>query len=573
MFPYHAWLPVSKKEVEARGWRELDVILFSGDAYIDHPSFGVAVIGRALEAEGLRVAIVPQPNWRDDLRDFKKLGVPRLFFAVSSGCMDSMVNHYTAGKRLRSNDAYTAGDVAGFRPDYAVAVYTQILKRLYPAVPVVIGGIEASLRRFTHYDYWQDRLKPSIMVESGADMLVYGMGEHAILTVAHLLKAGKNIKELTDLPQTAYLAERMPESNRYIVLHPFEACMTDKKKFSENFCAIETESNKMYANGLIEPVAGKYTVVNPPQYLPDERHVDFAFDLPYTRLPHPKYRNKHIPAFEMIKHSVNIHRGCFGGCSFCTISAHQGKFVVCRSERSVLDEVRKIEHMPDFKGHLSDLGGPSANMFGMKGKNVALCERCSRHSCIYPLICNNLDTSHERLLALYRTVRHMNGIKKISVGSGIRYDLLLNGNGFISPSHAEYFEELVRYHVSGRLKVAPEHTSPHVLQTMRKPSFDLFVQLQKEFQQIDHTCQLRQQLIPYFISGHPGCGDVDMRQLSATVRRLKMNRPEQVQDFTPTPMTLSSVMFYCGFHPYGGEKLYVARQREEKQRQKEYFFR
>jgi uncharacterized radical SAM protein YgiQ len=549
----------------------LDVILFSGDAYIDHPAFGAAVIGRMLEADGLRVAIVPQPNWRDDLRDFKKLGAPRLFFGVSAGCMDSMVSHYTANKRLRSDDAYTAGNIAGFRPDYAVTKYTQILKNLYPDVPVIIGGIEASLRRFTHYDYWQDKLKPSVLVDSGADLSVYGMGEHAIRAVARHLQAERKISELTDLPQTAYITEKLPENNQYFVLHSFEACEKSKQKFAENFCRIEQESNKLHASGLIEPVAGKYVVANPPEYLLDEQHVDLAFDLPYTRLPHPKYKDKHIPAFEMIKNSVNVHRGCFGGCSFCTISAHQGKFIACRSEKSVLHEVAQITRMPDFKGYLSDLGGPSANMFGMKGKDPTLCERCSRYACIYPQICRNLNTSHEALLALYRKVRKMDGIKKVFIGSGIRYDLLMDANGFMDKSQAAYFEELVQHHVSGRLKVAPEHTAPKVLKAMRKPVFDIFVKLKAEFDRINRTKNLRQQLIPYFISSHPACGEADMQQLSATMRKMKINL-EQVQDFTPTPMTLSSVMFYCGFDPYSGERLYVARKKEAKQKQKEYFF-
>jgi uncharacterized radical SAM protein YgiQ len=400
------------------------------------------------------------------------------------------------------------------------------------------------------------------------------MGEHVILSVARRLKAGENIRNLTQLPQTAYLTEVLPEENkRYLMLHPFESCVQNKHQFAENFRTIETESDKQHAHGLIEPVAGKYVVANPPESLLDESRMDFAFDLPYTRLPHPRYKDKHIPAFEMIKFSVNIHRGCFGGCSFCTISAHQGKFITCRSDNSILREVQQIVRMPDFKGHLSDLGGPSANMFGMKGNNSAMCERCSRYSCIHPRICPNLSTNHSRLLALYRAVRNTKGIKKVSIGSGIRYDLLLNDKGFITPTHAEYFKELLIHHVSGRLKVAPEHTSPRVLRAMRKPSFGLFVRLNDEFRRMSTSCSLNQQLIPYFISGHPACEEADMRQLSDTMRRLKLNHPEQVQDFTPTPMTLSSVMFYCGFDPYSGEKLYVARERTEKQQQKQYFFR
>jgi len=564
-------LPTSKQEVEALGWDQPDVILFTGDAYVDHPSFGAAVIGRVLEADGFRVAVVPQPNWRDDLRDFRKLGVPRLFFGISGGCMDSMVNHYTANKRLRSDDAYTAGNVAGFRPDYAVTVYSRILKKLYPDVPVVIGGIEASLRRLTHYDYWQDRLKPSILVESNADLLVYGMGEHAIRVVAHSLLNGKKIDALTDIPQTAFITQdsSLPKmSEQALTLHSYEDCVRSKRKFAENFCRIETESNKLHASRIVEPMEGRYIIVNSPKYRTEEKEVDLAFDLPYTRLPHPRYKGKEIPAFEMIKFSVNIHRGCFGGCSFCTISAHQGKFTASRSERSILNEVRQVMQMPGFKGYLSDLGGPSANMFRMKGRDNLLCSKCSRYSCIYPKLCTKLDTDHSPLLELYRKVRNMEGIKKVFIGSGIRYDMFMNANGFMSREHACYFDELLQYHVSGRLKVAPEHCSQHVLKAMRKPDFALFVKLKEEFDRIDRSKNLRQQLTPYLISSHPGCTEADMKQLSGIMQQMRFNRPEQVQDFTPTPLTLSSVMHYCGFDPYSGKKLYIARDREEKLKQK-----
>ena len=569
------WLPTSKKEVDARGWNELDVILFSGDAYIDHPAFGVAVIGRVLEADGLRVAIVPQPNWRDDLRDFKKLGAPRLFFGISGGCMDSMVNHYTANKRLRSDDAYTAGATAGFRPDDAVTVYSRILKTLFPETPVIIGGIEASLRRLTHYDYWRDTLKPCILIDCRADMIVYGMGEHIIRKIAGEMLMGKKIEELTDIPLTVYLTKNTtPALNgkKDVMLHSFEDCAKDKRKFAENFCRIETESNKMHASRLIEPVAGKYAVVNPPEYHLNENEVNLAFDLPYTRLPHPRYGDKPIPAFEMIKFSVNIHRGCFGGCSFCTISAHQGKFVAARSESSILNEVKLITKMPNFKGYLTDLGGPTANMYRMKGRDNKLCHTCSRYSCIFPKLCKNLDVSHAHLMDLYEKVRNMEGIKKVFIGSGIRYDLLMDANGFLSREHALYFENLIGRHVSGRLKVAPEHCSPNVLKAMRKPVFDIFLTMKEAFDRINSEKNLRQQLVPYFISSHPGCAESDMHQLIVALRKLRFCRLEQVQDFTPTPMTLSSVMFYCGFDPYTGKKLYVARESKEKKKQKEYFF-
>lgn len=561
------WLPTSLKEVRARGWDELDVILFSGDAYIDHPSFGAAVIGRLLEAEGLRVAIVPQPNWKDDLRDFRKLGRPRLFFGVSGGAMDSMVNHYTANKRLRSDDAYTAGGKAGFRPDYVVTVYTRILKQLYPDTPVIIGGIEASLRRTTHYDYWSDSLKPSVLVESGADLLIYGMGDKTMPEIARAMRGGYNLNLLRKLPQVAFLAARkqietLPENR--IMLHSFERCLKDKKAFGENFVRIETESNRMQAATLVEPVGDRFVVVNPPYPSISETDLDRSFALPYTRLPHPRYNGKgDIPAYEMIKFSVNLHRGCFGGCSFCTISAHQGKFVSSRSEESILREVCQIAAMPGFKGYLSDLGGPSANMYRMKGKNQALCAKCSRPSCIHPSVCRNLDNSHRPLIDLYRKVSAVKGIKKAFIGSGIRYDLF---------DRSPYLETVLKHHTSGRLKVAPEHTEDNVLRLMRKPPFALFERLTADFQRICRREGLPYQLIPYFISSHPGCTERDMRSLSEKVLGKLHFNLEQVQDLTPTPMTLSSVMFYTGENPYTHEKVYVARSQEEKRRQKSYFF-
>ena len=562
------WLPTSVKEVRARGWDELDVILFSGDAYVDHPTFGAAVIGRLLEAEGLRVAIVPQPNWRDDLRDFRKLGKPRLFFGVSAGSMDSMVNHYTANKRLRSDDAYTPGGKAGFRPDYAVTVYTRILKRLFPDTPVVIGGIEASLRRAAHYDYWSDSLKPSVLVDSGADLLTYGMGERVVLDIARAMHNGYNLNLLRKLRQVAFLADdRYVDSlgDEALRLHGFEKCLKDRRAFGENFVRIETESNRMEARTLVEPVGDRFVVINPPYPKLSEQELDHSFGLPYTRLPHPRYNGKgDIPAYEMIKFSVNLHRGCFGGCSFCTISAHQGKFVSSRSEESVLDEVRKLTRMPGFKGYISDLGGPSANMYRMGGRNEALCRKCSRPSCIYPSLCRNLNNDHRPLMELYRKVDRLAGVKKSFIGSGIRYDLFGDNN-------RDYLREVVVNHVSGRLKVAPEHTEDGVLRLMRKPSFALFRDLNERFQKICRDEGLNYQLIPYFISSHPGCTERDMRNLAAETRRLHF-RLEQVQDLTPTPMTLSSVMFYTGENPYTDEKVYVARSQDEKRRQKSYFF-
>ena len=544
------------------------MILFTGDAYIDHPSFGAAVVGRLLEAEGLRVAIVPQPNWRDDLRDFTKLGAPRLFFGVTAGAMDSMVNHYTANLRLRSNDAYTAGGKAGFRPDRAVTVYTQILKKLYPHIPVVIGGIEASLRRLTHYDYWSNSLHPSILAESGADLLMYGMGERVVQQVAKAMRNGYNAKLLRKIRQVGFVADRdyVERLEDKIELHTYEECKRDRKAFGENFVVEETQSNLLEPTAaLVERVGDKYIVINPPITDLTTEELDHSFDLPYERAPHPRYRGKgDIPAWEMIKHSVNIHRGCFGGCSFCTISAHQGKFITSRSEKSILREVEAVTAMPDFKGYLSDIGAPSANMYQMRGRDRSLCAKCRRPSCLHPKMCPNLDNNHQPLLALYEKIRAIKGVKKAFIGSGIRYDLF---------DHSRYLETVVKHHTSGRLKVAPEHTEDKVLKLMRKPSFELFERLNVDFRAICRREGLNYQLIPYFISSHPGCTEQDMRSLSQKVLgRLNFNL-EQVQDLTPTPMTLSSVMFWTGENPYTGERLYVARDQEDKKRQKAYFFR
>ena len=574
------WLPTTKKELELRDWEDVDVVLFTGDVYIDHPAFGAAVIGRVMEAEGLRVAIVPQPNWRDDLRDFKKMGRPRLFFAVSGGSMDSMVNHYTANKRLRSDDAYSPDGKSGFRPDYTTVTYCKILKKLFPDVPVVIGGIEASLRRFTHYDYWQDKLLPSILADSGADLLVYGMGElplREIITPLNPPKGGKLgvaefMEKVKNISQVAYLS-KLPPLGGGEALFSHEECLKDKKKFAENFRIIEEESNKQNAGVLLQKIGNKYIIVNPPFPKMTETEIDTVYDLPYTRLPHPKYKGKTIPAFEMIKFSVNIHRGCFGGCAFCTISAHQGKQIVSRSQKSILKEIEKISEMPDFKGYLSDLGGPSANMYRMQGNDSTICEKCKKASCIFPKICKNLNTDHRPLLDLYRKTDNLPYIKKSFIGSGVRYDLCLyeSENAEINKANREYVKELIINHVSGRLKVAPEHTSPNVLKIMRKPAFDLFLKFKKIFDKTNSEYALKQQLIPYFISSHPNCTEADMAELAAMTKQMDF-RLEQVQDFTPTPMTLATAIYYSGIHPYTMEKIYTARTKEEKLAQQKFFF-
>lgn len=572
-FRPEAWLPTTKKEVEARGWDYIDVIFFSGDAYVDHPSFGAAVIGRILEAQGLRVAIVPQPDWRGDYRDFKKLGTPRLFFGVSAGAMDSMINHYTANKRLRSDDAYTPDRRAGMRPDYPSIVYTKILKEIYPDIPVVLGGIEASLRRLTHYDYWQDKLLPGILADSPADLLIYGMGEQPIKELVGRLKAGTSFKEIKNIGQTAYLAGEVEAKSDDIVLFTHDECLKDKLKQAKNFRHIEEESNKQHASRILQQVGKRHIVVNPPFPPMTEAELDASFDLPYTRLPHPKYKGKVIPAFEMIQFSVNIHRGCFGGCAFCTISAHQGKFIASRSTESILKEVKAVVEMPDFKGYLSDLGGPSANMYRMKGKDETICSKCKKPSCISPVVCKNLNADHTPLLEIYKAVDSLPGIKKSFIGSGVRYDLLLHryADESLNKSARTYTEELIAKHVSGRLKVAPEHTEDNVLKQMRKPSFDQFGQFKKVFDRVNAQCGLNQQLIPYFISSHPGCTEADMAELAVKTKGLNFQL-EQVQDFTPTPMTLATEMYYTGFHPYTLEKVYTPRTKEEKLNQRQFFF-
>ena len=569
------WLPTTKKEMELRGWDYLDVILFSGDAYVDHPSFGAAVIGRILEADGFRVAIVPQPNWRDDLRDFKKLGAPRLFFGISAGAMDSMVNHYTATKRRRSDDAYTPDRRADMRPDYPTIVYSSILKEHFPNVPVIIGGIEASLRRLTHYDYWQDTLKPSILVESNADLLIYGMGEKPIRELARRLSEGEHISSITDMPQSAYRVGGVVDGcDNDLTLFSHEECLKEKRKQAMNFKIFEEESNRYQpVSRLIQKSGADTVVVNPPYPLMSEEEIDAVYDLPFTRLPHPKYKDKTIAAFDMIRFSVNIHRGCFGGCSFCTISAHQGKQIVSRSKESILKEVKQVTEMPDFKGYISDLGGPSANMYKMKGADIEQCRACKRVSCLFPKICSNLNADHRFALEVYREADKLPEVKKTFVGSGVRYDMLLHDyhNDALNKAAQTYTSELIRNHVSGRLKVAPEHTSPLVLKAMRKPSFECFEGFNQLFNRIDKKYNLRQQLIPYFISGHPGCTDSDMAELAIRTKKLSF-KLEQVQEFTPTPMTLAAEMFYTGLNPYTMEKVYSAKGRDQKMVQRAFFF-
>ena len=598
MYQLSDWLPTTRKEMELRGWDRADVILFSGDAYVDHPSFGVAVVGRILEACGLRVCIVPQPDWHGDLRDFKRLGRPRLFFGISPGCMDSMVNKYTAARRLRSEDAYSPDGRHNMRPEYPSIVYTQCLRSLYPDVPIVLGGIEASLRRVAHYDYWQDRIRPSILVDSQADMITYGMGDKVNVELVRILESfmatydesleydpatgealmtrnafRKAVIETYTLPQSVTLADSIETTDDDIILHSYEDCLKNPMMHAENFRHIEEESNRMHASRLVQKTRDKYVIVNPPYPPLTTEEMDYSFDLPYTRLPHPKYNGKRIPAFDMIKFSVNMHRGCFGGCAFCTISAHQGKFIMNRSKESILKEVEQITKMPDFKGNLSDLGGPSANMYMMQGKNLKACEACKRPSCIHPKICPNLNGDHRHLLDIYKAVDAMPGIKHSYIGSGVRYDMLLHDwkDEALNKAAQDYTTELITKHVSGRLKVAPEHTEEHVLNLMRKPSFALFHQFKTIFDRINNRAGLRQQIIPYFISSHPGCTIKDMQHLSQETRAMRLET-DQVQDFTPTPLTVATTIFATGYHPYTMEKVFCEHDPEEKKKQKSFFF-
>ena len=556
-----AFLPTSQKEVAALGWDSIDIILFSGDAYVDHPAFGTAMIARVLQAEGFKVAVVPQPNWRDDLRDFKKLGKPNLFFGVTAGVMDSMVNHYTAGKRLRSNDAYTPEGKAGYRPDRATTIYSKILKQLYPDVPLVIGGIEASQRRLTHYDYWDDALHPSILIDTQADFLTYGMAERAMVDLAKGVQAQQSKEQLQSIPQIAFVTDQT-NTPVDIELASHEACLASKKTQAQNFKLFEEESNRYASNNRLGQVVGKQKVIiNPPYPIISTEQLDALYDLPYTRKPHPRYKGKTIPAYEMIKYSITLHRGCFGGCSFCTISAHQGKFIASRSEASILREVELISQDDQFKGYISDLGGPSANMYRLQGKDLTLCQKCKKPACLHPGICKNLDTNHAPLIALYRKVRALPGIKKATIGSGIRYDL----------ATPEYLKEVIQHHVSGRLKVAPEHTNSEVLNLMRKPSFDQFIAFEQTFRKYNQEAGLNQQLIPYFISSHPGCTALHMADLAITTKKMRFQL-EQVQDFTPTPMTLSTEMYYTGYHPYTLQKITTAKTLTQKNEQRNFFF-
>ena len=566
-------IPTSVKEVERLGWDYIDVILFTGDAFVDHPSFGTACIARYLQKYGYRVAVVPQPNWRDDLRDFKKLGAPRLYFGLNSGAMDSMVNHYTAGKRLRHDDAYTPDGKAGQRPDYAVTVYSRILKDLYPDIPVVIGGIEASLRRVTHYDYWQDRLFPSILVDSRADWLCYGMGERPMLELTRAIESGRNLHNIRKIPQLGFLMTGKPkQAEGVLVLHSFEECCADKRAFAENFHLIETHANMLHPDTIIEPVGDGYVQINPPYPPATEQEMDSFWDLPFTKLPHPRYKDKRIPAYDMIKFSINTHRGCFGGCNFCTIAAHQGKFIQNRSEASICKEAKGLLSLPGFAGNISDLGAPTANMYGMAGKDKSVCAKCRRKSCLFPKPCPNLDRSHARVLGLYDKIMAIKGIRHAYIGSGIRYDLFLDENGFVDETSYPYFKELVLRHTSGRLKVAPEHTEDNVLYYMAKPSFRLFVRLRQEFEKLTSKAGLRTGIVPYFISSHPGCTMKDMQNLSRNPA-LKGIWMDQVQDFMPTPMTTSSVMFYTGLDPRTMKPVFVERDPERKKAQKSLFFK
>jgi uncharacterized radical SAM protein YgiQ len=483
-----------------------------------------------------------------------------------------MVNHYTAAKRLRSDDAYTPEGKAGQRPDYAVTVYTKILKQIYPDIPVIIGGIEASLRRVTHYDYWQDCLKPSVLVDSGADWLCYGMGERTMIEFTKAIEAGRNVNDIRKIPQLAFYMDGKCRTKDAVLLNSFERCCKDKIAFAENFHVVETYANMLQPPVLVEPVRNGYVQINPTWPPATQQEMDSFWDLPFTKLPHPRYKGKHIPAFEMIKFSINTHRGCFGGCNFCTIAAHQGKFIQSRSEDSIIKEITALNQLPGFAGNISDVGAPTANMYGMRGKNPELCSKCRRKSCLFPSPCKNMDRSHERLLKLYDRISKVKGVRHAYIGSGIRYDLFLDEKGFVDETSYPYLKELILEHTSGRLKVAPEHTEDSVLKLMAKPSFALFERLRLEFDNIVRSSSKKCELVPYFISSHPGCGMREMQKLARkpALRGIYM---DQVQDFTPTPMTTSSVMYYTGLDPKNLEKVFVERDPERKKEQKSFFFK
>ena len=552
-----SFLPVTIDQVQARGWSGLDVVFVSGDAYIDHPAFGAPLLARWLESHGFRVGIISQPDWRSK-EPFMILGRPRLFFGVSAGAMDSMVAHYTPARKLRHDDAYTPGNRHGSRPNRATMVYTSRLKEAYRDVPVVIGGIEASLRHFVHYDYWEDKVRRSILFDSKADMLIYGMAEQAILEVAQRMDGGERIDQIRTVRGTAFISRCLPETMPYIEIPSFEEVSASKEKFAEAFRAVSLEQNPWSARSVIQSHGGRFMVSNPPALPLSRTEMDAVYALPFEKAPHPQYHEQ-IPAWEQIKNSITSHRGCFGGCAFCAIALHQGKVIQSRSESSILEEISALTAKSWFHGSISDIGGPTANMYGLCCGNHQARQNCRRDSCIHPDICQNLRTGDGPAVSLLRSARRLNGVRHIAVSSGVRFDLLERQPG--------YFEELVGHHVSGLLKIAPEHLCDSVTARMRKPGNKSFERFMARFRESSIKQGKRQHVVPYMISGHPGCTLADMLELALLLKKMGM-KVEQVQDFTPTPGTLSTCMFHCGFDPLTGEQLHVARSDREKGLQK-----
>ncbi|MBI3585127.1 MAG: YgiQ family radical SAM protein [Nitrospinae bacterium] len=553
------FLPMSTEEVRNRGWDELDIILISGDAYIDHPSFGVPLIGRYLESLGYRVGIIAQPDWRNT-KDFIKLGRPRLFFGISAGAMDSMLNHYTAHKKPRSDDAYSPGGKSGLRPDRATIVYLNRVKEAYPKVPTVIGGIEASLRRLAHYDYWDNKVRKSILVDSKGDLLIFGMGEKPIEEVARRLSNGEALSNIKDIRGTAVITSSVEgvEGKNYILLPSCEDVIKDKMAYARASRIFHLESNPFNARVLFQRHGNRYVKVNPPSLPLTMEEMDKIYNLPFTKEPHSSYKEK-IPALEMVKFSVTIQRGCFGGCTFCSLTEHQGRIIQSRSENSVLKEVEGLKKLKGFTGIVSDLGGPTANMYRLRCKDRNVESKCRRLSCVHPKICKFMDTDHSSQIKLLRKARGMEGVKRVFIASGVRYDLALG-----SP---EYIKELTTYHVGGHLKVAPEHTSKRVLELMKKPEIEAFNKFKNSFDRFNRDCGKEQYIVPYFISSHPGSDLKDMIDLALYLKKNRF-RLQQVQDFIPTPMTLATAMYYTGYDPITSKKIYCARTVKEKRLQK-----
>jgi uncharacterized radical SAM protein YgiQ len=550
--------PTTAAEMKARGWDAVDVVFVTGDAYVDHPSFAMAILARILEAAGFRVGMLSQPDWRS-CAPWRAFGRPRLFFAVSAGNMDSLINHYTANKKVRNDDAYSPGGKIGLRPDRATLSYCHRAREAYPGVPVIAGGVEASLRRLAHYDYWSDTVRRSILLDCKADLVVYGMGESVIVDIARRLAAGQTVRDLRDLRGVAYvlgareseeLRSAKPQAAEVIVLPTYEAVAADKRAFVEATRLIHVNTNPLNAKTLVQFHDRQAVVVNPPSLPLAEAEMDRVYDLPYTRRPHPSYREP-IPAFEMIKDSVTIMRGCFGGCTFCSITAHQGRIIQSRSQESVLSEVRRMAADPDFKGVVSDVGGPTANMYQMRCTRPEVEVKCKRLSCVHPSICKLLGTDHGPLIDLLRRARQEPGIRKVLVASGIRMDLAQ-----LSP---EYLHELAAHHVGGHLKVAPEHTDPHVLGLMKKPANDNFESFADEFTRASRRAgKPKQYLVPYYIASHPGSDLHAMIDLAVFLKR-NGYRPDQVQDFIPAPFDIATCMYYTGIDPFSGQEVYVAR--------------